>query len=90
MKIEKCEIYSDASNAAVIKHPSRTYPGTLMQGDSLHNLVQDLNDAKAEIDEGNLREGVEILDGVIDSLSDRLEHYTKVLEVHGIELSFVK
>ena len=88
MKIDKLEVYSDASNMAIIKHPGREYPGSLMQGDSLHSLLQNLIEAKAEIESGNLRDSAEILDEVINSLNDRLEHYTKVLKDHGIELPF--
>ncbi len=40
MKLEKVEIYSDAPNMAVMKHPGRQYPGSLIQGDSLFSLTQ--------------------------------------------------
>jgi len=32
------EIYSDTSNAAVLRHPDRRFPGVLIQGDTLHSL----------------------------------------------------
>ena len=34
------EIFSDQTNAAVIRHPERRFPGILIQGDSLHILCQ--------------------------------------------------
>jgi hypothetical protein len=41
MKTELVEIYSDASNLAVIRHPNRRFPGVLIQGDSLFILVEE-------------------------------------------------
>lgn len=38
MRTETVEIYSDASNAAVIRHPGRQFPGMLIQEDTLHSL----------------------------------------------------
>jgi len=40
LRIEQVEIYSDASNMAIMRHPGRRFPGMLIQGDSLHNLCQ--------------------------------------------------
>jgi hypothetical protein len=40
MHIEPVEIYSDASNAAVMRHPGRRFPGVLLQGDTLSILVR--------------------------------------------------
>lgn len=36
MRVEPVEIYSDATNAAVMRHPGRHVPGFLIQGDSLY------------------------------------------------------
>ena len=38
MHVESVEIYSDATNAAVMRHPGRRFPGMLIQGDTLHSL----------------------------------------------------
>jgi hypothetical protein len=38
MHSESVEIYSDATNAAVMRHPGRNFPGVLIQGDTLHSL----------------------------------------------------
>jgi len=40
MRTEVVEIYSDQANAAVIRHPSRKFPGVLVQGDTLHLSCQ--------------------------------------------------
>ncbi len=38
MRIEEVEIYSDETNYAVLKHPGRHFPGSLIQGDDLYHL----------------------------------------------------
>jgi hypothetical protein len=38
MRVSEVEILSDETNAAIMRHPGRAYPGVLVQGDSLHNL----------------------------------------------------
>lgn len=41
------EIYSDQTNAAVLRHPGRRFPGLLVQGDSLYALCVQADDACA-------------------------------------------
>jgi len=90
MKKEQVEIYSDASNHAVMRHPGREFPGSLIQGDSLHCLLQDLKEAKDELANGDTEEAFEILGNIIENLTYRLDHYKKVLKEHGRELPFVE
>ncbi|MCB1586654.1 MAG: hypothetical protein KDI59_10980 [Xanthomonadales bacterium] len=90
MKKEEVEIYSDASNIAVMRHPGREFPGSLIQGDSLYSLLQNIKEAKQEIDNGDSGEASEILNDVIENLTFRLEHYKKVLKEHGRDLPFVE
>jgi hypothetical protein len=52
MKKEEVEIFSDASNMAVMRHPGRNYPGSLIQGDSLYSLLQVAKEVKNEIKNG--------------------------------------
>ena len=87
MKTESVEIYSDASNMAVMKHPGRAFPGVLVQGDTLHSMVASLRYVVGNggcLDEeaaGRLREVAERMEGM-------LTHYRSVLVAHHIELPF--
>src|SRR5215467_14557846 len=40
MRVDQVEIFSDATNAAVMRHPDRRFPGLLVQGDTLSTLYQ--------------------------------------------------
>ena len=87
MKIESVEIYSDASNMAVVKHPGRAFPGMLVQGDTLHTMVASLRyvignaDCLGEEPAGRLGE-------VAERLEEMLTHYRAVLVAHQIPLPF--
>jgi len=88
MRIEEVEIYSDAVNAAIMRHPGRKFPGMLIQGDTLHSFsvmaATALMDAEPESDQWyELKE-------LVDALQSRVDHYSRVLEEHGLGLPFVK
>jgi hypothetical protein len=90
MKKEEVEIFSDASNMAVMRHPGRNYPGSLIQGDSLYSLLQVAKEVKNEIKKNNYSEANEELVELIMLLESRLNHYEAVLKEHGIELPYVR
>ncbi|WP_448995333.1 DUF6959 family protein [Novosphingobium sp.] len=80
------EIYSDATNASVMRHPDRKFPGMLIQGDSLDNMhsmaVAALSAAEPDSDQWHdLKE-------LVDELEARVNFYVKVLKAHGLELPF--
>lgn len=87
MKVESVEIYSDATNMAVMKHPGRAYPGVLVQGDTLHSMVASLRyvigngDCLPDEAAGRLQE-------VAERLEDMLTHYRSVLAANQIQLPF--
>lgn len=87
MYIQEVEIFSDASNAAVMRHPSRSFPGCLVQGDSLHNLLQSLTIVQSEASCLSEETAGELAD-VVAQLSDLISHYRATLMSHNIPLPF--
>ncbi len=87
MHIEPVEIYSDASNAAVMRHLGRRFPGCLIQGDSLNILVSALTVVQSEASCLS-EEAADELAGVTEKLTQLLEHYKATLLSHGLELLF--
>ena len=88
MRTDDVEIYSDASNYAVLRHPGRRFPGCLIQGDSLSILCQVADSVRRLLDEGDIDEACDELDELRSMLWDRLKHYEDVLRQHDIELPF--
>ena len=86
MKVESVEIYSDATNAAVMRHPKRKFPGVLVQGDTLATLVRALASVQSSV---QLSEDAAVgLADVHDQLNELLQHYKAVLLEHSIGLPF--
>jgi hypothetical protein len=90
MKKQNVAIYSDASNVAVMRHPGRSYPGSLIQGDSLFILRQLANKAKEELERGNSVNAGDALEELVELLDGHLNHYESVLKEHGIQLPYVR
>ncbi len=90
MKKEEVEIYSDTSNIAVMRHPGRPFPGSLIQGDSLYILTQLSKEAREELKQGRGENAEEVLEELVELLEGRLNHYEAALKEHGIELPYVR
>jgi hypothetical protein len=90
MKIELVEIYSDASNLAVMRHPGRRFPGSLVQGDSLSLLVEEAQELYAAVANSPDEELVALALMHKEKLEDRLAEYEAALVSHGIQLPYPK
>lgn len=88
MRTEEIEIYSDASNSAIMRHPGRAFPGVLIQGDSLSSYVSLLNSALSELESGDREEGLELVQEVQEILEGHLTNYAETLKSQGVELPF--
>jgi hypothetical protein len=72
-------------NYAVVHLPERKFPGVVVQGDSLHSLLNFVRRAMVETDPD---ERLAELEYVEETLSGALEGYKKVLAQAGMELPF--
>jgi hypothetical protein len=91
MEKAEIELYSEASNNAVVRVPGRRFPGAVVQGDTLASLHASAMDLSLRLKELGVKDE-ELLYGAQDlqeRLLERLLHYQQVLAAHGIELPFV-
>lgn len=86
MRIESVEIFSDQTNAAVLRHPDRAFPGVLIQGDSLYLLCQQADAACSELDRS--APGYEEVHDLRTALRSYLAHYKSALAEHHMKLPF--
>ncbi len=86
MREEFVEIYSDETNAAVLRHPGRKFLGVLVQGDTLHGFCQTLDFALNEIGRGS--KAYDELNELRNSLWSLKNRYEAVLEEHNCPLPF--
>lgn len=82
-------LYSDQSNGAVLKLPGRAFPGVLIQGDTLHILIDDLQEVSAAIADRSANEATQALADIIDRLKTIEKRYVTVLGEHGVPVPFV-
>ncbi|MGO1072020.1 DUF6959 family protein [Lysobacter sp. CA199] len=88
MHIQEVEIYSDQTNAAIMRHPGRRFPGMLIQGDTLHSLCMQA-DRVCDLARGKLAdEEFEEIDDLRNWLRSYLSHYKAVLDEHRMPLPF--
>ena len=88
MHIESVEIYSDAPNAAVMRHPGRKFPGVLIQGDTLNSMCRLLGSAATHARSKLDADIFDELDEVRRRLQSLLTHYKAVLGEHHLPLPF--
>ena len=88
MKKEEVEIFSDATNQAVMKHPGRHYPGVLIQGDTLYSFCQSLDEVCKDLKRKDIEAAYDEVNELRNTLWEKLNHYKVVLGEHNIELPF--
>ncbi len=85
---ETAKLLSLPTNFAVVQLPERRYPGVVVQGDTLTNLVSQLTRMKALLKTGDLNELAGEIDDVKETLVDALSHYKSICAKHSIGLPF--
>ncbi len=88
MRTELVEIYSDAVNAAIMRHPGRRFPGMLIQGDSLYIFSQNVAEALACAEPKS--DQWYVLKELAEGLQSRVDLYVEVMREHNLELPFVR
>lgn len=88
MHVANVEVYSDATNNAVLRHPERRFPGVLIQGDSLYGMCKTLDRVCDAARDALDRESYLELNDFRNNLWARLIHYKDVLRQHEIPLPF--
>jgi len=88
MEVIQVEQYSDAINAVILRTPGRSFPGMVIQGDSLRNLLRAAERGIESFDGGNMNEARDYLLEIAEDLKDRLIHYEEVLNAHGFSVPY--
>jgi Family of unknown function (DUF6959) len=86
MHVENVEIFSDQTNAAIMRHPGRAFPGVLIQGDTLYGLCKQADAACKKA--GRRSPEFSELNELRNSLWAFLVHYKSTLVEHDMQLPF--
>ena len=82
---ELAKVLSSQPNVAVVQLPSRQYPGSVIQGDTLFSLLSDMLDILEELRDQPGSEAFHVAFSVAQSLEARLVHYVSTCEANGID-----
>ena len=88
MEIKMVEVYSDATNAAILRHPLRKFPGILVQGDTLYSMKKRVERVFDELDEKKDEEAYYEMKDIHDWLTGLVQHYKSTLKEHDLDLPF--
>lgn len=86
-KLQQLPVLSEASNRAVVHMDGRKFPGLVLQGDSLLNLLlasQRIGTRLKELTDGG-DDALWAAQELSDNLLSLVLHYQNVLEQYGIE-----
>jgi len=89
MSAAMVEVLDSTTNAAIVRMPGRSFPGVVIQGDSLKILVDLAGSIFAKAAEGRCEGLVEEAEELASSLERQLRHYEAVLRGHGLTLPYV-
>jgi len=90
VRTEPVEIYSDATNAAILRHPGRRFPGVLIQGDTLHEMLRKVACIKEAASNLLPEDERYELSDLHEHLIELVAHYKRTLAEHSISLPFVE
>ena len=82
------DVFSQESNYGIVRMPGRSFPGCVIQGDSLAILLRTVMRVLDRVSRVGDEELVDDVGDVVESLQDRLRHYESVLSEHSIQLPY--
>ena len=86
MKKALVDIFSDQTNAAIMRHPDRQFPGLLLQGDTLYGLCREVDELCQMLDPAEA--AFLAANDFRNRLWSLLIHYKNVLTEHEMGLPF--
>ncbi|MDB5384927.1 MAG: hypothetical protein JWM11_573 [Planctomycetaceae bacterium] len=90
MERKELEVFSEECNYGIVRMPGRSFPGCVVQGDSLSIM---LRCAERAHEMACVTGNPDLIDEIEDlkvSLEDRLQHYEHVLKAHKMDLPYCR
>jgi hypothetical protein len=85
---ESAELLSRAINYAVVQLPGRRFPGVVVQGDSLHSLIGQIEELQRLSEPYRDEELILGLAEIHDVLNSARVHYERICRERGIALPY--
>jgi hypothetical protein len=84
MEMIEVEAFPPLGNWAVVRLPGRTFPGVVMQGDSMSSLVLWLREAETALANADVKAAEDLIALVLDTLEEVRRGYEAMLEANDI------
>ncbi|MFD0635066.1 DUF6959 family protein [Catenulispora yoronensis] len=88
MERVEVELFTDGSNNAVVRMPGRSFPGVLVQGDSLSVIRSDVAGIRDACRAEGAAEALELAEFLLADLDAILLRYTDALDRHDLRRPF--
>jgi hypothetical protein len=90
--MEKLEvdIFTDQGNNAVIKLPDRLYPGVLIQGDTLLNLVKTAESVLLALNEDHNDKLLDDAEGLFLAMSEILDEFRQIVKNSNLNVPYLE
>ena len=88
MKTVTVELFSEAVNAAVVRLPGRAFPGMVIQGDTLHTLLRDIQELQQIADPLSNSDLSAAIDALVVEFRQRVKTYEDTLRLEGVALPY--
>lgn len=85
---KQVDLLSPPVNFAVVQLPERNYPGVVVQGDTLHSLLQQVGQMERLLGAGDLEELSGEVADLKAQLSDALRYFERICAERGIALPY--
>jgi len=85
---QEVKLLSRPINFAVVQLPERSYPGVVVQGDTLHGVVRQLARMRELLAANELDELSEEIKDMREQLLEALAHYESICAERGIGLPY--
>lgn len=84
----ECEVLTDQGNNAVLRLPGRRSPGVLVQGDTLHAILEAAVEALNALDSGESEEAKAGIRDLVVQIQEMRDRYEGAMELHGLPLPY--
>lgn len=85
---EAVHLLSSPTNYAVVQLPGRQFPGVVVQGDTLHSIIAQLQNIRQHVEADKKIEALGELTDISEQLSMAISRYITTCESNKIELPF--
>ncbi|MFB8008803.1 DUF6959 family protein [Nocardia sp. NPDC056000] len=84
------EIMETQGDYSLVKWEGRKFPGLLIQGDTLTTVLDDLSEARSELDVGNVDDGRFALGEALRKVEQMLSSYEEMMLLAGVKLPYFR